>query len=89
MPIISTFYGIIIRMFYFDTTKHKTPHIHVQYAEWHAVIKIPDGTLIEGKMKPEKLKLVQAWIEIHRNELMEDWKRAIKGQPVSKISPLR
>jgi len=38
MPVISMFYGIIIRMFYFDTTKHKAPHIHVQYSEESAVL---------------------------------------------------
>ncbi|OGR50782.1 MAG: hypothetical protein A3I11_06670 [Elusimicrobia bacterium RIFCSPLOWO2_02_FULL_39_32] len=89
MPVISMFYGIIIRMFYFDTAKHKSPHIHVQYGEQHAVIHIPDGKILEGKVKSAKLKLIQAWIEIHREDIMADWKLAMEGQSVFKIEPLR
>ncbi|MBA3443150.1 MAG: DUF4160 domain-containing protein [Pyrinomonadaceae bacterium] len=54
-----------------------------------AVISIPDGNVIEGSIRTAKLKLVQAWIEIHRDELMADWKLAVNGQPVFKIDPLR
>jgi len=68
---------------------HKTPHIHVQYGEQEAVIAIPKGNLLEGKIKPAKLKLVQAWIEIHQDDLMADWKLAVDGQKVFKIDPLR
>ena len=89
MPIISMFYGVIVRVFHFDTARHKAPHIHVQYAEQEAVIAIPSGSMLEGKIKPAKLKLVQAWIEIHRDELMADWKLAAEGQKVFKIEPLR
>ena len=89
MPVISMFYGVIVRMFYFDNAKHKTPHIHVQYGEQNVVIAIPRGTLLEGKIKPAKLKLVQAWIEIHQEELIADWKLAVEGQKVFKINPLR
>ena len=89
MPVISMFYGIIIRMFYFDTDKHKAPHIHVQYAEQRAVIGLPDGDLLEGGLKSSKMKLVQAWLEIHRDELMADWQLAIEGQLVFRIEPLR
>ena len=89
MPIVSMFYGIIVRMFYFDTAKHKAAHIHVQYGEQEAVIAIPSGAILEGKIKPTKLKLVQAWVEIHRDELMADWKLATEGHKVFKIDPLR
>jgi hypothetical protein len=89
MPVISMFYGIIIRMFYFDTDKHKAPHIHVQYSDQSAVIGLPAGEVLEGNLKASKLKLVQAWVEIHRDELMADWQLAVEGQPVFKIKPLR
>ena len=89
MPIVSMFYGIIVRMFHFDTARHKVAHIHVQYAEQQAVISIPSGVVLGGKIKPTKLKLVQAWIEIHKDELMADWKLATEGQKVFKIEPLR
>ena len=89
MPVISTFYGIIVRMFYFDTARHKHPHIHVQCGSQNAVIQIPGGELLGGQLKPAKLKLVRAWVEIHRDELITAWKLAADGQKVFKIKPLR
>lgn len=89
MPVISMFYGIVIRMFFFDTDRHKAPHIHVQYAEQNAVLSIPDGIVLEGEIRVAKLKLVQAWIEIHQEELMADWQLAVEGQSIFKIEPLR
>ncbi len=83
------FYGIIIRLYYFDNQQHSTPHIHVHYQDESAVIEIPDGKLIEGSLKRNKLKLVEAWIEIHRDELMADWQLAINGEPIFKIDPLK
>ena len=89
MPVISMFYGIIVLMYYFDNKKHQQPHVHVQYSDEEAVISIPDGNVIEGSIRTAKLKLVQAWIEIHQDELMADWRLAVNGQPVLKIDPLR
>ncbi len=89
MPVISTFYGILILMYYFDNRRHHQPHIHVQCGGEEAVISIPEGEVIEGSLRSSKLRLVQAWIEIHRDELMEDWNLAINGQPIFKIEPLR
>ena len=83
------FYGIIISMYYLDNRQHKLPHIHVKYQDEEAVISIIDGTLIEGSLKINKMKLVQAWIEIHNDELIADWDLAIKGETIFKIDPLR
>jgi shikimate kinase len=89
MAIISMFYGIIVSIYYLDNRKHNLPHIHVLYQNEEAVITIPDGELIEGNLKSNKMKLVQAWIEIHKDELMADWELAINGQQVFKIEPLK
>ncbi len=89
MPTISMFYGIIIRMYYFDNQQHSTPHIHVHYQDASAVIEITSGRVLEGDVNSAKLKLVAAWIEIHRDELMADWELACKGEPVFKIDPLK
>lgn len=89
MAVISMFYGIIISMFYFDDRKHHTPHIHVKYQEEEAVISIPDGKILEGSIKENKMILVEAWIEIHKEELMADWELAIDGKNVFKIEPLK
>lgn len=58
MPVISTFYGIVVLMYYFDDRRHHLPHIHVQYSDEEAVLEIPSGVVLEGKIKTSNLKLV-------------------------------
>ncbi|MBU1122547.1 MAG: DUF4160 domain-containing protein [Candidatus Omnitrophota bacterium] len=89
MPVISMFYGIIVSLYYIDNKRHKKPHIHVRYQGKETVISIPDGKVLEGSIKPTKLKLVQAWVEIHKEELIADWELAKKGETVFPIEPLR
>ena len=89
MPVISMFYGIIVMMYYFDDRRHHRAHIHVECGDEAAVITIPDGEVIDGSIRSAKLRLVQAWIEIHQHDLLADWRLAIAGQPVFKIEPLR
>jgi len=89
MPTISMFYGIIVRMYYFDNQQHNMPHIHVHYQGDAAVIEIPTGSVLQGKLPKSKQKLVDAWIEIHNDELMADWELAINGESVFKIDPLK
>ena len=89
MPVISTFYGIVILMFYFDDMRHNRPHIHAQYAEYEALIAVDNGDVLDGDLPRSKMRLVQAWVEIHYAELMADWRLAIRGRQVLKIEPLR
>ena len=89
MAVISMFYGIIVSMYYLDNRQHHVPHIHVKYQEQEAVISIPQGEVLEGELKSNKMKLVQAWIEIHQEELMADWELAINDENVFKIDPLK
>ncbi|MEO5572381.1 MAG: DUF4160 domain-containing protein [Bacteroidia bacterium] len=89
MAVISMFYGLIISMYYLDNRRHNLPHIHVKYQDSEAVFTIPEGNLLEGELKPNKRKLVEAWIEIHREELMADWDLAINGKTIFKIDPLK
>jgi hypothetical protein len=88
MPIISLFYGIVIRMFFKDNDQHKLPHIHAEYQGDVAVFSIPDGELLAGSIPPNKRKLVVAWIEIHREDLMADWNLAVNGSKIFKIKGL-
>lgn len=48
-----------------------------------------DGSLLAGEIHPGKAKLVQAWIEIHRDALLADWELAINGEKPYPIEPLR
>ena len=89
MAIISMFYGLIVSMYYLDRKQHNLPHIHVRYQDEEAVFSITDGSLLEGTLKPNKMKLVQAWIEIHQEELIADWTLASRGEAIFKIEPLK
>jgi hypothetical protein len=88
MPIISMFYGILIRIYLIDNKNHHLPHIHAKYAEFEASIGIVEGEILSGELPRKQLRLVQAWIELHRDELMADWELAISGETPYKISPL-
>jgi len=89
MPTISMFYGLIVRMYHFDNQQHKAPHIHVEYQGRSAVFEIPSGRLLEGHLPANKTRLLAAWMEIHREELLADWLLAVAGEQVFKIDPLR
>ena len=89
MPVISMFYGIIIRMYFADVKQHKLPHIHVEYSGVSAVFSLGGGELLAGRLPSKQTRLVQAWIELHREELMADWQLAVSGNPVFKIEPLK
>ncbi len=76
-------------MYYFDNQQHQMPHIYVCYQDAEAVLEIPTGMLLEGSLPKSKMKLIEAWIEIHSDELMADWQLALNGEAVFKIDPLR
>ena len=88
MPIISMFYGIIIRLYLVDNKQHHLPHIHAKYAEFDASIGIADGEILSGDLPRKQFRLVQAWIELHRDELEADWEIAVSGETPYKITPL-
>ena len=88
MPTISMFFGIIIRM-YFAPKEHNPPHIHVYYQDFSAVINIADCLLTKGKLPVKEQRLVTAWIEIHREELMADWQLCQNGEKPFSIEPLK
>ena len=89
MPLISSFYGVLIYMYFMDTRQHNTPHIHAMYQGFEAVFAIDSADLIGGKFPLKQTRLVQAWIELRREELVADWSLAVKGEPVERVEPLR
>jgi hypothetical protein len=84
MPILSRFFGIIITMNY---REHGPPHFHAWYAGHEATIAIKDGT-VTGEMPKRALGLIMEWLELHRDELGENWKRAEARLPLAPIEPL-
>lgn len=89
MPILSMFYGIIIRMYFMDDKQHHVPHLHAEFAGSRAVFSITGGEILAGELPHNKTRLVQAWIEIHREELQADWELAVNGEEVFRIEPLK
>ena len=85
MPIISAFFGIIIRMYFDD---HVPPHFHAEHAGQHATFDF-SGRLLAGSIRSATArKLVRQWARAHEDELVENWNRAKKLQPLAQIAPL-
>ena len=82
MPQISTFYGIIILM---NFTDHASAHFHAWYNEYKA---LKDG-VVRDEMPGRALKMILEWLDQHKEELMDNWKKAQKGDPLKKIEPLK
>ena len=85
MPTISTFYGILIRMYRLD---HAPAHFHAFYGEFEALVEISTLNVIRGSFPPRALALVLEWASDHRPELFEDWELCRQNQPIKKIEPL-
>jgi len=88
MPVLSLFYGIIVRMYREVSGKHHEPHIHVEFSGEQAVISL-SGEILEGSIPSSKMKLVQAWMEIHREDLEANWNLLSKGEQFFRIEPLK
>ena len=88
MPTISMFFGIIIRM-YFAPKEHRPPHCHVYYQEFKAIVDINKCEIVEGDLPSKQSKLVLAWAEVHKEELMADWKLCQQGEQPFRVDPLR
>jgi hypothetical protein len=85
VPIISSFFGILIRMFFDD---HAPPHFHAEYQGQEGVFSF-DGKILEGAITSSRArKLIKEWADLHRMELELNWRRAKKLKPLVNIAPL-
>ena len=87
MPSISEFYGLSVYM-YNTGREHNPPHFHVFYGDLECVIDIHKCKKTEGKMPKNKLRLILAWCEIHKDELLQNWELATKKMDLRNIAPL-
>lgn len=83
MPVLSRFYGIVIRM-YFLPSEHNPPHIHAIYSDDMAAIDIRTGEVLEGELPRKALALVREWVEENREDLLRIW----ETQEFKKLPPL-
>ena len=72
MPTISSFYGIIIVM-YFRDKEHNPPHVHAITQDFDAPFLISTGELIDGEFPPKARTMVKEFIQLYRKELEEMW----------------
>ena len=85
MPIISAFYGILVRMFY---KEHEPAHFHVEYGGQHAKVDF-SGNVVVGAIKSRKARdRIRRWAELHHDELTANWERMKAGRPLESIEPL-
>lgn len=61
----------------------------MRYQGEEATVSIADGSILDGALPPKQFKMVQAWIEIHKEELLVDWELAINGEEPFRIAPLQ
>lgn len=72
-------------MFY---QEHNPPHFHVKYQDFEAVISIEDG-IVKGEVPRRALRLIYEWLDLHKEELMENWTLIEQRKPINKIEPLK
>ena len=89
MPELSRFFGIIVRMYWEVGARHHTAHFHAYYQESTAIFSIDPIDLMEGSMPRRQVRLVEAWAELHQEELTRDWQRLQAGQRPLPIEPLK
>jgi hypothetical protein len=86
MPKISSFFGIIIRMYY---DEHNPPHLHAEFKGNRAALDFR-GNVMKGDLRSRTaLRLVRDWIDLHVADLEEDWALALAGRNLNEIEPLK
>lgn len=88
MPIISQFYGIIVKIYFKEGERHHKEHIHINYNEYEAIYDM-QGIMIRGNLPKKQRKMVEAWITIHEIELIALWKEINESGEYFKIEPLK
>lgn len=86
VPLISEFFGIKIYMYW---AEHFPMHFHAEYGNSKAIISIEEASVIKGMLPAKQLKLVLAWCEIRKTELIENWQSAQQHKEIRKINPLK
>jgi hypothetical protein len=81
-------FGIIIRMYMEVGMPHQTPHFHAYYQDETAVFGLDPIDLIAGSLPRREQRFVEAWAEMHQEELATDWRRLQAGQSPLPIAPL-
>jgi hypothetical protein len=85
MPVISKFYGIVIRMLFI---RPFVAHFHAFYGDCELVVGINPLKIIQGDVPCRARSMVMEWALQHQRELLEDWSRLSRAQSAQPIEPL-
>lgn len=85
MPVVSVFFGIVVRMFY---REHGVAHFHAEYQGQQATFTFNGNLLAGGLQSRTALRLIKEWANAHRAELEANWSRLGAGEPIERIPPL-
>jgi len=67
--------------------EHPPPHFHAVYGEYQITVDIQNGT-VNGDFPKRALRLVLEWLDLHKDELFENWYLIQEGRPAKRIKPL-
>ena len=70
MPVVSMFYGIVIKMYF---REHGVPHLHALYGEYNAVFDIQTLEMIEGDLPVRATRMVKEWAGQYQTDLLHMW----------------
>jgi hypothetical protein len=82
MPILSVFFGIIVRMWHDD---HPPAHVHVEYQGFIASVSIESGEITRGQLPRKAAAIVKEWCLKHQDELLANWRRAERFEALERI----
>ena len=96
MPRVSAFYGVVIYM-YWNERDHPVAHFHAYHGwrpmrpSWRAGRRVSvsaDGEVLAGSLDSGALQFVREWAVLRRGEILANWERARRNEPLLGIDPL-
>ena len=85
MPVISLFFGIVIRMHY---REHEPRHFHAEHQSQQGKFDFEGNQTVGNITSKNALELIRQWAQLHRAALDANWSKIKAGQPLDRIPPL-
>jgi hypothetical protein len=84
-PVSANFSALLFILYFND---HAPPHFHAEYGGNEALYEIQTLQIYAGRLPRRAHNLVIEWADLHRAELLQDWEKARRGEPLADIKPL-
>jgi hypothetical protein len=86
MPRVSAFYGVVIYR-YWNERDHPVAHFHAYHAGRRVSVSA-DGEVLAGSLDSRALQFVREWAVLRSGEILANWERARRNEPLLGIDPL-